>query len=178
MLTRLLVAVRWATMMILVSGLPLPPVPGVQAQPRPGLDERMHEFIVSVDRLGPEGLVRYFPTTGDVMYRRTTHTAEETRAGVWRFPASEVSGALAAYGPLWESFEMQYEAQPVGLFAHQVKLRAGRWRRVRGTRFVPPGADASSPIYVEWRQEGTNWVIAEFGDELFAPPARLPAWCC
>jgi hypothetical protein len=180
LVTRLLLAFRWVTIIISLSGLTLPSVPSVQAQIRPGpaLDLRVHEFIASVDTLEPAGIVHFFPTTGDVVYRRTIHTAEGTQTGVWRFPATEVLVALASGGPLWESFEIQPEAQPVGLFEHQVKLRAGRWRRVRGTRFVPPGADASSPIYVEWRQEGTNWVIAEFGDELFTPSARRPAWCC
>lgn len=180
MVTRLLVAARWATMMILLSGLPSALAVGVQAQPQagPALEVRMHDFIASVDTLGLAGIVRFFPATGDMMYRRTIHTAERTQTGVWRFPASEIPGALARHGPLWASFEIQPEAQPIGLFEHQVKLRAGRWRRVRGTRFVPPGADASSPIYVEWRQEGTNWAIAGFGDELFTPSARLPTWCC
>ncbi len=180
MVTRLLAAVRGAALMIVLSGLPPAPAPCLQAQARPGpaLDARVHEFIASVDTLEPAGIVRFFPTTGDVKYRRTIHTAEGTQTGVWRFPAPEVPVALSSDGPLWASFEIQPEAQPVGLFEHQVKLRPGRWRRVRGTRFVPPGADALSPIYVEWRQEGTKWVIAEFGDELFTPSARLPAWCC
>ena len=180
MVTRLLVAVRRVTIMILLLGFSLALAAGVQAQPRsgPGLDLRVHEFIASVDSFGPAGVARFLPTRGDLLYRRTIHSAEGTQSGVWRFPAPALSVALAAGGPLWASFDMQHEAQPVGLFAHQVKLRAGRWRRVRGTRFVPPGADALSPIYVEWRQEGTNWMIAELGDELFTPSARLPAWCC
>ena len=180
MVARLLVLVHWVPIMILLSGSAFAPTPRIEAQPRsgPALEVRVHEFIAAVDTLGPAGIARFFPTTGDVMYRRTIHTAEGTQTGVWRFPAPEVAVALASGGPLWASFKIQPEAQPIGLFEHQVKLRAGRWRRVRGTRFVPPGADASSPIYVEWRQEGTNWVIAEFGDELFTSSARLPAWCC
>ncbi len=180
MVTRLLAAVQWAPMMTLLCGLHLAAVSSIQAQarPSPSLDVRLHEFITYVDTAGSTGVARFFPTTGDVIYRRTIHTAEGTQTGIWRFPAPEVPVALASGGPLWASFEIQPEAQPVGLLEHQVKLRAGRWRRVQGTRFVPPGADASSPIYVEWRQEGTNWVIAEFGDELFTSSARLPAWCC
>ena len=38
------------------------------------------------------------------------------------------------------------------------------WRRVRGTRFVPPGEPASSPVFVEWRREDGRWVVSSFGD--------------
>ena len=47
-----------------------------------------------------------------------------------------------------------------------VVLRPGRWRRVGGNRFVPPGAPASSPIFVEWRREGDAWVVAAAGASL------------
>lgn len=42
-----------------------------------------------------------------------------------------------------------------------------RWRRVRGNRFVPPGAPDRSPVFVEWRRENGEWVISAFGDERY-----------
>jgi hypothetical protein len=41
---------------------------------------------------------------------------------------------------------------------------------VRGNRFVPPGASARSPVFVEWRREGGEWVISRFGDEQMHVP--------
>jgi hypothetical protein len=78
---------------------------------------------------------------------------------------------------VWASFEIQVESQPIGLFAHQVMHRGTGWRRVRGNRFVPPGASASSAIFVEWRREGDRWVVSAFGDETF-PSGKTPPWCC
>ncbi len=45
------------------------------------------------------------------------------------------------------------------------------WRRVGGKRFVPPGASARSPVFVEWRREHGRWVVSAFGDEdIYFPP--------
>jgi hypothetical protein len=38
------------------------------------------------------------------------------------------------------------------------------WRRVRGSRFVPAGESAASPVFVEWRREDGAWVVSAFGD--------------
>jgi hypothetical protein len=35
------------------------------------------------------------------------------------------------------------------------------WTRVKGNKFVPPGAEVSSYTYVRWRKEGGRWVIDE-----------------
>ncbi|HEX9939091.1 MAG TPA: hypothetical protein VGB15_18255 [Longimicrobium sp.] len=72
---------------------------------------------------------------------------------------------------------LQFESQPVGLLVHQVLCRGVAWRPVSPTRFVPPGAGASSPTFVEWRREGGRWVIAAFGEETFARDP-LPEWVC
>lgn len=140
------------------------------------LDGRVQAFIAAVDTLGPDGLVSFFPRSGIFTYRRTVYTPEGRRLGTWRFSASDVRAALE--GPLSSSFDIQIESQPIGLFEHQVKMRSGEWHRVNGNRFVPPGADASSAIYIEWRIEGANWVISEFGDEVYTTGVALPRWCC
>jgi len=41
------------------------------------------------------------------------------------------------------------------------------WGRVWGERFVPPGSEITSPVYVRWRKEGSGWVV----DEISYPQA-------
>lgn len=69
------------------------------------------------------------------------------------------------------------ESEPVGLFAHQVRIRGTHWKRVGPTRFVPEDESSTAPIFVEWRREGAKWVVSGFGDERFSN-VPLPAWCC
>jgi len=35
------------------------------------------------------------------------------------------------------------------------------WTRVKGNKFVPPGAELSSHTFVRWRKEGGRWVVDE-----------------
>lgn len=58
------------------------------------------------------------------------------------------------------------EALGVGSFAFMAKEHGIHWQRVGAARFVPPGRDATSPTFVEWRRTGTRWEIAAFGDEV------------
>ena len=37
------------------------------------------------------------------------------------------------------------------------------WLRTSGMRFVPPGYDAHSLVFVRWRKEGGRYVVAEIG---------------
>lgn len=143
-----------------------------------GLEKRMADFISAFDSLPPERFVSFFPKSDDFTYTRTVH-GDGGGVRKWRFPATQAGEALAGSDrPLWASFTVQFEAQPIGLFAHQVLERPGRWVRIYGTRYVPPGSGAASPIYVEWRREGAEWVISEFGDEIFPHSVPLPRWCC
>jgi hypothetical protein len=129
---------------------------------------------VNQDR--PDALPTFFPRTGTFTYYHTAHESTGDRPGVWRFAGAE-AGSVLRRRPLSGVFSINVEAQPIGLFAHQVMHRGTKWRRVSPTRFVPPGAPASSPTFVEWRQENGTWVIAAFGDESF-PNGQTPAWCC
>lgn len=138
------------------------------------LHVRMQSFLAVMDTIGPAGLADFFPRTGEFTYRRTTYNGNDTVRSEWRFPASDVVRALND-GPLWETFEVQWEGQRLGLFADQARRRRGCWRRSANRRFVPPGADATSAIYVDWRLEGSTWVISELADEVFASEP-LPAW--
>jgi hypothetical protein len=150
-----------------------PPVAEARTVP---LEERMRAFLEAVRQSDVEGILQYFPRHGEIRYLHTVHERQGARASTWIFPAADAREAIED-GPLWASFVIQPEGQPIGLFKHQMMLRGTDWRRVRGTRFVPPGGDASSGIFVEWRREDSEWVVSAFGDErYFWEP--LPEWCC
>lgn len=140
------------------------------------LDQRMRAFLESVRHGGADTAAAYFPSSGDWSYVHTSHRDDGDRVGVWRFPSAQAQQAIRR-GPLRKVFSIDYHGQQIGLFAHQVMNRGTEWRRVRGNRYVPPGASASSPVFVEWRREGDAWVVSSFGDESF-PNGRLPEWCC
>jgi hypothetical protein len=141
------------------------------------LQQRASAFLDAVRRTDGDSIATFFPRTGDWTYVHTAHYRDRDQISVRRFPGSESYAAIRLRGPVWASFEIQFESQPIGLFAHQVMHRGTAWRRVRGNRFVPPGASASSAIFVEWRREGDRWVISALGDESF-PSGKTPPWCC
>jgi hypothetical protein len=154
---------------------------GVDAPRRESLGDRMHAFLQTIEREPPEALVAFFPRAGDLTWVHTLHDDDRKRVSVWRFPPGDLPRALKD-GPLWPSFGLQAEGQPIGLFYHQVMTRRAfsrhkGWRRVRGTRFVPAGEAETAGLFVQWRREGDEWVVAAFGDEGFRG-GKLPEWCC
>jgi hypothetical protein len=154
---------------------------GVAAPRQESLGDRMHAFLQTIEREPPEALVAFFPRAGDLTWVNTLHKDEGTRVSIWRFPPADIARALKD-GPLWASFAMQAESQPIGLFQHQVMMRKAfsrhkGWRLVHGTRFVPAGEPETAGLFVEWRREGNQWVVAAYGDEGFRT-AKLPEWCC
>jgi hypothetical protein len=153
------------------------PADTVAATDASALQPRMSAFLRAVRRTNADSIATFFPRTGDWTYVHTAHERDRARVGVRRFGGAEALAAIRLRGPLWASFEIQVESQLIGLFAHQVMHRGTAWRRVRGNRFVPPDAPASSPIFVEWRREGDRWVVSAFGDESF-PSGKTPPWCC
>ena len=146
------------------------------APERAELRTRMKRFVAAVvgQRMA-DSAAAYFPRAGDFTYTRTTHLAHGTRVGVQRFRGVDAPAAIKVGGALRESFEIQPEGQPIGLFLHQVLMRDAFARRkgwrLAGTRFVPAG------LFVEWRREGGAWVVSAFGDEGFRG-GKLPGWCC
>lgn len=120
----------------------------------------------------------FLPSAGSFTYLSASHSPGRTSVGTWRFTAADVPRAGDPGGPLSGVFAILVEGQPVGRLAHQVLHRGTAWRRVHGTRFVPPGAPASSAVFVEWRREGNAWVVSAVGDEAFLDGAPLPPWCC
>lgn len=145
------------------------------------LQARMQRFVEVVERERTGGVAAFFPRSGALTWVHTLHDDNRKRVSVWRFPPADIARALKD-GPLWPSFDIQPEGQPIGLFLHQVMTRNAfsrhkGWRRVRGTRFVPAGEAETAGLFVEWRREGGEWVVAAFGDEGFRG-GKLPEWCC
>jgi hypothetical protein len=146
------------------------------------LGARMEAFLREVEESPNTGLGAYFPRRGDWTWVQTLRDdgGGPERTGIWRFPAAETQRAIGADGPVCDSFhEGGGGSGPwEGRFGMYARFHEGRWRRVRGNRFVPPGAGASSRWFVEWRREDGQWVVSAFGDEsfLYTPrPAERPS---
>jgi hypothetical protein len=170
-------AIYWAS----GAALPLRPFPGPAAATKVAyavqtLEARMQAFLEAVSRHDRREIANYFPRSGEFTYFHTVHEPNGSRAAEHRFQGREAANLIES-GPLWTSFDVQVEDQPIGLFAHQVMLRGAAWKRVSETRFVPNDADAASAIFVEWRRERSRWVVSSFGDERFTADP-LPSWCC
>lgn len=139
------------------------------------LEERNGALLAAVRSQRSEQIAGFFPRTGNWRYLHTAHHRGGDRRAVWEFPAAETLRAIR--GPLNQSFDIRYEGQLIGTLSHQVMHRGTRWRRVRGNRFVPPGARPDAAIYVEWRREGATWAVSTIADESF-PSGETPEWCC
>lgn len=150
-----------------------PPVAG-----QAGLGGRMQAFLREVEERPNTGLVAFFPRRGDWTWVQTLRDERGggSRTGIWRFPGAETQRAIGVGGPVCDSFDQGGgESGPwEGRLGMQAMLSRGPWRRVRGTRFVPPGADERSPVWVEWRREDGEWVVSAFGDENFLYTPRPP----
>ena len=162
-----------AALLLAASALPLTAQRGGSA--RDGLDGRMRAFLEVVEVGDHEGIAGFFPRSGDWTWMPTLLRAPEgTRVGVWRFRGEETLRAISPGGELCDSFDPPGDTGTPG----RTLLRAAMshptgWRRVRGSRFVPPEASPRSPIFVEWRREDGQWVVSAFGDEqAYAPPPR------
>lgn len=131
------------------------------------LGRRMRDFLAAFDSISAPEFVAFFPRTGEVHYHHTLHLPHGDSVIARRYAAGEMAAALDFGGSLWESFQLQFEGQPVGLLPDHVFNHPKRWRRIGPARFVPPGADARSPTFVEWRREGGSWVVSAFGDESY-----------
>jgi hypothetical protein len=154
--------------LVMAAALPLAAQTGA---PATALDGRMESFLLVMEEGNRERLVAFCPRSGDWMWLRTT--AQGNRTGVWRFPGQETPRAMGAGGPVCTSFHWPGgEYGPVrGSLAGEVEKNPSGWRRVRGNRFVPPGASARSPVFVEWRREGDAWVVSAFGEQAAHDPS-------
>jgi hypothetical protein len=150
--------------------------PALGAQPRApsdGLSRRMRAFVDALQEYPRDTLVTFLPRRGAWTWVLTTHFLQEDRVGLWRLGADDLLPGIDHTGPLCESFSRGGDAITMGtLFSHLI-FNPGRWRRVPGNRFVPPGASARSPVFVEWRREDGRWVLSAFGDERYVGPRLL-----
>ncbi len=152
----------------LAAAVPLAAQMSASAAETP-LAARMQAFLREVEDTPNTELAAFFPRRGDWTWVQTLRDdgRGSTHTGIWRFPAVETARAIGAGGPVCDSFdEPRGEFGPFeGRFGMQAMFNRSGWRRLRGNRFVPPGADAHSPVFVEWRREDGQWVVSAFGDE-------------
>ncbi|HEX8245503.1 MAG TPA: hypothetical protein VF541_18470, partial [Longimicrobium sp.] len=153
------------------------------AQARAGrtvpLEVRMRRFLAEAGSEGRvagevERLLPYFPRRGEWERVRTFHRGSRPDSVVVeRFRNADMGRAAKPGGPLCRSFDPGggEHGAPLGTVPAEA---GGTWRRVRATRFVPQGRSARSPIFVEWRREGNQWVISAMGEE--ADEASKLSW--
>lgn len=127
---------------------------------------RMRAFTDAMFREPLDSVARFFPRRGDWTWVVTTRReGSGRRVGAWRFPGAETLRAIREGGPVCESFDRPGDTGYLGALMNHMMDPEKEWRRVGGSRFVPPGAPARSPAFVEWRREDGVWVVSAFGDE-------------
>ena len=157
----------------LASAAPLP----LAAQAE--LRARMEAFLREIPDVPNDEMAAFFPRRGDWTWVQTLreYRGDTRRTETWRFPGVETARVIGADGPACTSFDVGGgEFGPFeGRLGMHALMHRGPWRRVRGSRFVPPGAPAGSPVFVEWRREEGEWVVSAFGDEdvYFSSPRLL-----
>lgn len=137
------------------------------------LSARMQAFLTALGGYPRDTLLAFFPRRGEWTWVVTTRRPGGDRVGRWRFGRDDLLPAIGETGPLCDSFSRGGDAMVVGTLMHHVITNPGRWRRVGGGRFVPPGASARSPVFVEWRREDGRWVLSAYGDERHRGPRLL-----
>lgn len=145
----------------------------VAAEARAGLAARNAAFLDAAEVFDVDSMLSFFSRSNDFTYTFTFHHRNGDSIAVWRFPAAEAKRAIE--GPLRARLDDDGEFLGIGTFASALAFTLSDWRRVGESRFVPPRADAASGTYVEWRREGSQWVVAAFGDEGFEEGME-PAW--
>lgn len=176
---------RTPTLIGLAAVLSLAALPAAGQAPDAALNVRMRAFVEAAPDAPNDSVAAFFPRRGDWTWVQTWHHRGHggpLRVGVWRFGAAETLRAIGAGGPVCESFDGPGGIGPhEGRFGMQTEMHRGTWRRLRGTRFVPPGETDASPVFVEWRREDGRWVVSALGDagvyfpRVLGRPAR-PAW--
>lgn len=163
--------------------LSLAALPARAQAPDGSLATRMRAFAAAAADAPNDSVAAFFPRRGDwtwVHTRQPSSRRGAPRVGTWRFGGAQTLRAIGAGGPVCESFDGPGGfGPPEERLGMQTLMHRGPWRRVRGTRFVPPGESAASPVFVEWRREDGAWVVSAFGDVgVYDPPVlgrRPPA---
>lgn len=130
-----------------------------------GPDARMRAFLQAGREMEPnEKLTDFFVRGSPATWVLTTRLGQETHVGRWRFEHADLLPAMDE-GPLCETFSHGGDVISTESLMYRILFDKRPWRRVGGKRFVPAGAPARSPLFVEWRREGGRWVITSFGEE-------------
>lgn len=139
-----------------------------------GLEARMRGFLHAVQRMPVDSVAPFFPRRGTWTWVVTTHgSALGDRVGAWRFDAQQTLQVIREGGPACQSFTPPGDVGGVGVLINEAWEHPWPWRRVRGNRFVPRGASAASPLFVEWRREDGRWVVSSYGDQQWRRPRLL-----
>jgi hypothetical protein len=164
-----------ALVLILLAATALPLTARAGSRPTT-LEGRMRAFLHAVAEEPRDSVAAFFPRRGDWAWVPAfVRGRRRMPPGAWRFRGPETLRVLGAGGPVCESFaQHRGDYGPVeGSFVSRTARHPGHWRRVRGNRFVPPGASPRSPVFVEWRREDGRWVVSSFGDEQLRRGPRL-----
>src|SRR4051812_38647374 len=114
-----------ALLMILLPGhavheaTPSAQVTAVVAQNQATLAARNRMFLEAVRARHPGRVAGFFPRHGTFEYVFTEHRQDGDNHESRRFPGSAAQREISN-GSLWESFDIQYEHQPIGLLLHQI----------------------------------------------------------
>lgn len=141
---------------------------------RQELEARNRAFLNAMEVFDVDSVLTFFPRDRDFTYTFTYHHPAGDSVSSWRFPAVDARRAIE--GPLRLSLDQQGHVLGVGTFASALAFTDPNWKRVRGSRFVPPAAVETSAVYVQWTREGSQWVVVAFGDEGYADPSMEPLW--
>jgi hypothetical protein len=145
----------------------VPSLAAAQTAPA-GLRERMDAFAAALREQEPMmRIASFFQREGEWELVRTPNRVAPGAAVVrTRFAAGTTQAAISEGGEVCESFGGV--TGDVGAYEGTLVSQAHtprRWRYVGHHRFVPPGAVAESPIFVEWIRENGSWVITRIGEE-------------
>ena len=136
------------------------------AEQKDALVARNRAFLKAVQSGDGERVSSFFPKQGTFTYTYLYHGRSGDTISEERFAAAEARREIVE-GSLSESLAPVTHAVGLGTLYSETTRGIENWVRVNGTRFVPRSRGQSSPIYVEWRREGSLWVVSAFGDEGF-----------
>ncbi|HEX2207313.1 MAG TPA: hypothetical protein VHG93_06495 [Longimicrobium sp.] len=147
----------------------------VPAAAQHALDARMRAFTRAVTAEAfVDSAAAFFPRRGEWTWTLTIHRGPRGDSiVVRRFRAEQTLEAIREGGIACESFAPRFEVRTIGPLIDRMLRDERPWRRVRGNRFVPRGASAGSPVFVDWRREDGRWVIDGYGDEVWRRPRLL-----
>lgn len=134
-----------------------------------GLRRRMDAFAAALRDQGPmPEIAAFFPRDSAWrMVRTPDREAPGATLRIVRVAPDSTLAAIRGGGELCASFGgPTAEVGPdEATLVMQVMDHPRPWRYVGRQRFVPAGAPAESPSWVEWRRERGAWVVSRIGEE-------------